>query len=338
VQICSKMGKILLFLVIAFSLSFSSIESSVYAIPTNGKTISGSVDLWGHNRLKGSSNIHNFSNTGTETTIEKPKVAETYKVSTIKEFVAKTNYAISNRISSININYMGSEKVDDVPSFLNNTVLTLIKTPGNDYEKNLLRSSEYTITDLTSNAFNVTYTFEYIETEKQEDQVKAKVKEVLGQIITANMTEGQRVRAINSYICKKLSYDTTLTNYSAYEGILGNGKTVCQGYALLAYRMLTDAGLEARIITGTAFTRNASGNHAWNMVKVGGSWYHLDITWNDPLPDINGRVTETYSLRSDAQMLLNHSWDITNYFVASKVFERATDVIVPEVSPYLLES
>ena len=174
-----------------------------------------------------------------------------------------------------------------------------------------------------------TYTFEYIETKEQEDQVKVKVKEVLGQIIKSNMTEGQRVKVINSYICKKLSYDTTLTNFSAYDGLLGNGKTVCQGYALLAYRMLTDAGLEARIVTGTAYNGDDSGSHAWNLVKVGGSWYHLDTTWNDPLPDIKSRVMETYFLLSDAQMILNHSWDTSLYPLASKEYNALADTIVP---------
>ena len=284
-----KTSKILLSLTIALSISILSIGPLVYANQAKGKTLTGSGTLIGSNRLKGSSYIHNFSNAGTAT-INKSEVVATYKVATIDDFAAKVNYAISNRASEVNIKYVGSTNIGNNLSLLQDTVLKVINTAGNDYEKNLLKSYTYSTTDHANNAFSSTYTFEYIETEAQEDQVKAKVKEVLGQIITSNMTEGQRVKAINSYICKKLSYDTTLTNFSAYDGLLGNGKTVCQGYALLAYRMLTDAGLQARIVTGTASNGNESGSHAWNLVKVGGSWYHLDTTWNDPLPEIIGRV------------------------------------------------
>ncbi|MBU3098251.1 MULTISPECIES: transglutaminase domain-containing protein [Clostridium] len=326
-----KISQILLSLIIVLAVSISSIGSLVYANQINGKTKIGSVSLIGSNRLKQSNYIQNFSKGYTTKTMNKSEAVVTYNVTTIDEFKAKVNYAISNRVSEVNINYTGSKSVGNSINFMQDTVLTAVKTAGNDYEKNLLKSYAYSITDFGDNELNVVYTFEYLETKVQENQVKAKVKEVLGQIITSDMTEGQRVKAINSYICKKLSYDTTHTNFSAYAGILGSGETVCQGYALLAYRMLTDAGLQARIITGAAYNGNDSESHAWNMVMVGGSWYHLDTTWNDPLPDVNGRVIETYSLCSDAEMRLDHSWDKALFPVASKKYSIYTDTAVPKI-------
>ncbi|MBU3183874.1 transglutaminase domain-containing protein [Clostridium estertheticum] len=326
-----KISRVLLSLIIVLGVSVSSIGSLVYANQINGKTKTGSVSLIGGNRLKQSNYIKNFSNVYATKTINKSEAVVTYNVTTIDEFKAKVNYAISNRVSEVNINYTGSKSVGDSINFMQDTVLTAVKTAGNDYEKNLLKSYAYSITEFGDNEFNVVYTFDYLESKEQENQVKAKVKEMLGQIITSDMTEGQRVKAINSYICKKLSYDTTHTNFSAYEGLLGSGKTVCQGYALLAYRMLTDAGLQARIITGAAYNGNDSESHAWNMVMVGSSWYHLDTTWNDPLPDVNGRVIETYSLCSDAEMRLDHSWDKTLFPVASKKYNVYTDTTVPKI-------
>ena len=26
-------------------------------------------------------------------------------------------------------------------------------------------------------------------------------------------------------------------------------------------------------------------DHAWNLVELDGKWYHLDATWDDPMPD-----------------------------------------------------
>ncbi|MCB2341721.1 transglutaminase domain-containing protein [Clostridium estertheticum] len=326
-----KISRVLLSLIIVLGVSVSSIGSLVYANQINGKTKTGSVSLIGGNRLKQSNYIKNFSNVYTTKTINKSEAVVTYNVTTIDEFKAKVNYAISNRVSEVNINYTGSKSVGDSINFMQDTVLTAVKTAGNDYEKNLLKSYAYSITEFGDNEFNVVYTFDYLETKEQENQVKARVKEILGQIVTPEMTEGQRVKAINSYICKKLSYDTAHTNFSAYEGLLGSGKTVCQGYALLAYRMLTDAGLQARIITGAAYNGNDSESHAWNMVMVGSGWYHLDTTWNDPLPDVNGRVIETYSLCSDAEMRLDHSWDKTLFPVASKKYNVYTDTTVPKI-------
>ena len=51
---------------------------------------------------------------------------------------------------------------------------------------------------------------------------------------------------------------------------------MCQGYATLFYRLALEAGLDARVIAGVA----GGGNHAWNIVKINGSYYNLDSTWD----------------------------------------------------------
>ena len=63
--------------------------------------------------------------------------------------------------------------------------------------------------------------------------------------------------------------------------VLKEHKGVCQGYALLALKMLRELGIETLYVVGEVNT----GPHAWNLVKVDGEWYHLDTTWNDPVPD-----------------------------------------------------
>ena len=42
------------------------------------------------------------------------------------------------------------------------------------------------------------------------------------------------------------------------------------------------------------------GNHTWNRIKLGGKWYHVDVTWDDPVPDQLGYAIHTYFLVSDA--------------------------------------
>ena len=40
-------------------------------------------------------------------------------------------------------------------------------------------------------------------------------------------------------------------------------------------------------------------NHAWNLIKIDGEWYHIDVTWDDPTPDLLGRVNHVFFLISD---------------------------------------
>ena len=35
-----------------------------------------------------------------------------------------------------------------------------------------------------------------------------------------------------------------------------------------------------------------NGGHAWNQVYVDGTWYYIDVTWDDPI--INGGIDPNY--------------------------------------------
>ncbi|NRF90101.1 Ig-like domain-containing protein [Paenibacillus frigoriresistens] len=156
----------------------------------------------------------------------------------------------------------------------------------------------------SGNTTTVYYTFTYWETLAQVNAVSAKVTEVLSTILTQGMNDFQKEKAIHDWIEANLAYDTTLVQHSAYAGLFGNKKTVCQGYALLAYKMLKEAGIENKIIEGLAGTTL----HAWNLVKLDGNWYHLDTTWDDPVPDVAGRIIYDHFNLTDDQIKAVHSW------------------------------
>ena len=75
-----------------------------------------------------------------------------------------------------------------------------------------------------------------------------------------------------------------------YDGVFVYGQAVCQGYAL-AFKLCMDIlGIESRVILG----RTPEGKHAWNAVQLDGEWYYVDVTWDDPVPDEEGRVIYNY--------------------------------------------
>ena len=83
-------------------------------------------------------------------------------------------------------------------------------------------------------------------------------------------------------MCSNITYDYKNLNdpnytlkFSAYAALI-NKTSVCQGYATLFYRLALEAGLDARVIAGVA----GGGNHAWNIVKIGKTYYHLDATFD----------------------------------------------------------
>lgn len=72
------------------------------------------------------------------------------------------------------------------------------------------------------------------------------------------------------------SYETYPLAYTAY-GALVNGSAVCEGYAEAFTLILNRLGIESVTITGTL----DGVGHKWNMVNIGGDWYHVDVTNDD---------------------------------------------------------
>lgn len=153
----------------------------------------------------------------------------------------------------------------------------------------------------------VNYSVTYLATASQEEYVTQRVSEILADIITGTMDESEKEKAIHDWIVSHVTYDLSLTRYSAYDALY-SGTTVCQGYALLMYKMLMAVGIQTRIVSGDV----ASGGHAWNMVYLCGNWYQVDATWDDPVPDTGGISYNYYNL-SDDELNADHTWIFEDY-------------------------
>lgn len=130
--------------------------------------------------------------------------------------------------------------------------------------------------------FTLTYEMVYYTTAEQEQQMDSRVKQLLEQLNVYDARDYDKVKAIYDYICKNITYDhaglsqgdNTLI-YTAYAALI-NGTSVCQGYANLFYRLALELDVDARLIAGLG----NGGDHAWNIVKLGGKYYNLDATWD----------------------------------------------------------
>lgn len=150
----------------------------------------------------------------------------------------------------------------------------------------------------------------YLTNAELERYVDEQVDRILSRVNANAMSDFEKVKFVNDYIVKNTVYsaDTNLSPHSA-AAVLKEHKGVCQGYALLALKMLRELGVETLYVVGEVNT----GPHAWNLVKVDGNWYHLDTTWNDPVPDRGNIVRYQYFLVDDATMKLDHHWEEGDY-------------------------
>ncbi len=146
------------------------------------------------------------------------------------------------------------------------------------------------------------------EDRPQAYKLYEKTEEILSQIIKPDMTDYEKELAIHDYIVANCRYgqkdETKEYAFRAY-GALVQGVAVCNGYAEAMSLLLTCAGVENGIMTGSA----EGVLHAWNMVKLDGQWYQVDATWDDPIPDAGEFVSHTYFNLTDDMMDDTHTWN-----------------------------
>ncbi len=124
-------------------------------------------------------------------------------------------------------------------------------------------------------------------TENEIKELNAKVDEILEKTVTNEMSTRDKIKAIHDYIINNTEYDTLKTkniNDKTYHsntayGVLIEGYGICSGYSD-AMKLFLD---KLNIIN----YKISNDQHIWNLVYLDGAWYHLDLTWDDPVSDKN---------------------------------------------------
>ena len=139
--------------------------------------------------------------------------------------------------------------------------------------------------------------------------------------VTDDMSDDMKAAVLHDYLVINVEYDydnytIPKVSFNAY-GALVNGVAVCNGYALAYKYLLNQAGIECYMVTSQSM------DHAWNLVKLDGEYYHVDTTWGDPVPDMVGRVCHDYLLCSETNFENHHDWTVTSG--SNAVDYKATD-------------
>lgn len=142
---------------------------------------------------------------------------------------------------------------------------------------------------------------------------------ILAEIMRDGMTDAEKEAAAYGWLVNNVNYDwtrqdalaeTDRRSYGPYGGLV-NRAAVCLGYSTSFQLLMDMSGVECITVVGAAF--NSTGDHAWNMVRLNGEWYCVDVTW-----DANGReqLGGSYAWRylnlTSDEMGKNHQWDYAN--------------------------
>ena len=129
---------------------------------------------------------------------------------------------------------------------------------------------------------SVTLSFhETAEDLAEHQQLFQKASEEIVQNALVYPSDEERERYVHDALCERITYDLEATmNQSAYSALV-NHQTVCAGYAKAFQYILKQLSIPCAYVTGSA----EGEDHAWNIVFLDGSWWNVDVTWDDDLED-----------------------------------------------------
>ncbi len=214
-----------------------------------------------------------------------------------------TESGIKNRNDLINsIYYAINSGTDYIERYIDsdytnyiNDINTLTAYNGAEFKKVISTLNNFVHPYNSSNNVKISYGGDYkigitinrAYTQDEINEINNKVDKILNENVNNNMPPKEKIRAIHDYIIDHTEYDklkynnkndTTYKSNTAY-GVLIEGYGTCNGYAD-AMEIFLD---KMNIIN----YKISNEEHIWNLVYLDGKWYHLDLTWDDPISETN---------------------------------------------------
>lgn len=195
-----------------------------------------------------------------------------------------------------------SYSAEETTSLLQNMIFSILDEPDMFYVN--FSKFTYSVTSDGSGGYLLKSIkgIEYV-TDQQSgleyyEQFRSEAEKIISSTVKPGMTDLEKALVLHDYLVLNSTYDLYGTmedlneGYSAYD-IIVKKNGVCQGYALAYQYLLGMVGVESKVVKSEDMC------HGWNLVKINDNWYHVDVTWDDPIPDTPGRVKHSYFMLSD---------------------------------------
>lgn len=127
----------------------------------------------------------------------------------------------------------------------------------------------------------------------------AKVAQIVSSCTKSS--EWETALCLHDWLTHNMYYDDTFEYYGA-DGALLRGYGVCDSYSKAYFMLCQKAGIPVG--------RVLSDNHAWNIIKLNGKWYYVDVTWDDPWSDwvpVSGYEHHDYFCLDEETLTIDHT-------------------------------
>jgi len=148
--------------------------------------------------------------------------------------------------------------------------------------------------------------------DQQIQEVLAAAQSIKDKIVGQTSVPWKQLLLLHDYLVRTIVYESSQDQQfnNVYSALIGK-KTLCQGYAQSFQMIAQSLGFKVMMVMG----ESEGIGHAWNIVKLDGQYYHIDVTFDDPVPDGGSAspIQHVHFLRSDALMDGSHTWKRADY-------------------------
>ena len=215
---------------------------------------------------------------------------------------------------------------------------------------------------IAPNDFNSKINYSYNNIDKYAintpTSAEASVDSLASYLVAPAKNEREKARSIFRWVTENINYDvlgffTGSFDDTSSKDVLKSRKSVCSGYSDIFSSLASSAGLEVARIAGYGKGygylpgENLSGpsNHAWNAVKINGSWYLIDCTWGAGYIDDNKKYVRNfddhYFMTPPSEFIYDHfpedsRWQLLEHPLSKSEFEKQA-FVKPEFFKYGLK-
>ena len=162
----------------------------------------------------------------------------------------------------------------------------------------------YTVSDGIIDYVYFTYHYDSEEYVAMYEKCVAAAEKMIGDLkgnkavndVTKALLVHDRLIVNCEYDYKGVTTNTLTDESQSMYGALVNGVATCQGYSQAYMYLLGELGIDSYVCSSEDM------DHDWNIVIINGKKYHVDVTFDDPVQDVTGRVYHNYFLLSTAAL------------------------------------
>ena len=168
---------------------------------------------------------------------------------------------------------------------------------------------------VTHTVVHLKYFYTKTEIESLNKRIETAVNTIIRKLdLESTNDEYEREKRVHDILANYVKYDHAaitatdpkhLASAHSIVGVFVDKKAVCEGIAKATKILLNTANVRCIVATGKS-SLETHGLHAWNIVRVNGAAYHLDVTW-DIANTEGGRVCYDYFNLSDNDIMKDHS-------------------------------